>query len=93
MAHSISAKKRTRQNVRRRNRNRARRATLKTRTRKFNETLATPAAAANADASFRSLTAVIDRAAAQGTIHRNAAARRKSRLARRLNALKPAAAG
>ena len=43
--------------------------------------------AGNAEESTRLAISLIDRAASKGSIHRNAAARRKSRLALRLNAV------
>lgn len=46
----------------------------------------------DAAGAVREAVSVIDRAAARGAIHRNAADRRKSRLARRLNAATRAAA-
>ncbi len=92
MAHSLSAKKRVRQNEKRRMLNRARRSTLKGRVRKCLETLTAGQAEATTTA-LRSAEQALDRAADRGTLHRNAAARRKSRLARRLNALKQKAAG
>ena len=52
-------------------------------------------ASGNADAAKKSVKTAIstlDRAAERGIIHRNNAARRKSRLQKKLNALKPAAA-
>ncbi|HQL53416.1 MAG: 30S ribosomal protein S20 [Phycisphaerae bacterium] len=87
MAHSLSSKKRIRQNATRRARNRARRSALRGKLRKCNETLlrGTPG---DADAALRTTAQALDRAANQRTLHRNAAARRKSRLARRVNALK-----
>lgn len=48
-------------------------------------TRGTPEQAAEA---FLAATKTLDRETARGTLHRNAAARRKSRLARRLNALR-----
>ena len=87
MAHSLSAKKRIRQTEKQRARNRARRTALKTRVRAFSDALAAgePALAEN---KYRETCTGLDREANRGLIHRNAAARRKSRLARRLNALK-----
>ncbi len=92
MAHSLHRKKRIRQNLTRKMRNRARRSALKTRLRTCRETLqrGTPE---QAELRFREACAALDREAARGTLHRNAAARRKSRLAARLNALKAKAAG
>jgi small subunit ribosomal protein S20 len=85
--HSLSAKKRDRQNEKQRGRNRARRTLLKTRVRAFTDALAggDPALAEN---KFRATCKLLDREASRGLIHRNAAARHKRRLARRLSALK-----
>ncbi len=87
MAHSLSAKKRIRQNEKRRLRNRARRSALRTRLRAFKDAVISgdPEVAEN---RFREACKQLDREADRGLIHRNAAARRKSRLARRLNALR-----
>ena len=87
MAHSLSAKKRVRQNEKQRARNRARRTTLKTRLRGFIDAVA-GGDLATAENKYREACRLLDREADRGLIHRNAAARRKSRLARRLNALK-----
>lgn len=86
---SISSRKRVRQSARRQEHNKARRSELKTQVRKFVEAVATgkPDAAA---AAFKETAAVLDRAGARGTIHRNTASRKKSRLAKRLNAIKGA---
>lgn len=91
MAHSLSAKKRIRQTQKQRARNKARRTALKTRVRDFKDALVAgdPATAEN---KYRETCCQLDREANRGLIHRNAAARRKSRLARRLNALKQKAA-
>jgi small subunit ribosomal protein S20 len=89
VAHSLSAKKRIRQNVRRRTLNRARRSLLKSKLRKCSDLLLR-GKPEEAESSCRATIRALDRAANQRTLHRNAAARRKSRLARRLNALKAA---
>lgn len=91
MAHSLSSKKRIRQNVRRRARNRARRTILKTHIRRCRDELQR-GTVESADSAFRQACGALDRAAGRGTIHRNAAARRKSRLGQRLNAIKERAA-
>ena len=78
-----SAKKRMRQNVRRRSRNRIRRATLRTSIRRLNEAIE----AGNGDAiqaQWVQTQSLIDRTARFGIIHPNAAARTKSRLARNI---------
>lgn len=84
MAHSLSAKKRHRQNIVRRARNRGRRSSLRTRLRSLDDTLlhGTPEASEQA---FVETCKMLDRYADRGLIHRNAAARKKSRLARRVN--------
>jgi small subunit ribosomal protein S20 len=87
VAHSLSAKKRVRQNQKRRARNQARRSNLKTRLRTVRDALI-HGDATTAEAKFREACKLLDREADRGLIHRNAAARRKSRLAQRLNALK-----
>jgi small subunit ribosomal protein S20 len=92
VAHSLSAKKRVRQNVTRRVLNRARRSKLKGKLRKCGE-LMLRGKPEEAESSCRATIRALDRAANQRTLHRNAAARRKSRLARRLNALKSAPQG
>ena len=92
MAHSLSAKKRIRQNVKRRALNRTRRSSLKTRIRRCREALSGTDADA-AERLFRDACKALDREANRGLIHRNAAARRKSRLARTLNVLKQKSAG
>lgn len=92
VAHSLSAKKRMRQNEKRRIRNQARRTELKNSVRTVREALA-GGNAADAEKALHAASVALDRGAAQGTLHRNAAARRKSRLARKLNALKKQGAG
>ena len=87
MAHSISAKKRVRQNARRRARNRARKEVLKDVIKSFTAAV-TGGDVAKAETEFRSATRRIDKVAAKGTIHKNTAARKRSRLAKRLNVLK-----
>jgi small subunit ribosomal protein S20 len=86
VAHSLSAKKRIRQNVKHRIRNRARTKQVKLQVRKVVEALA-ERNAEKAAAELRLAVKKIDQVAAKGTLHKNAAARKKSRLQRRLNAL------
>ena len=83
MAHSLSAKKRDRQNVKHRGINRWRKDKVKTAVRSFEESVQ----AGNKDQAAEQLKAVyksLDKIAAKGTIHKNAASRKKSRLAKRL---------
>jgi len=73
-------------------RNRMQRSALKTEIKKFLALVHDRNAPAAAD-HFRKVSKHLDQAAAKGTLHRNTAARRKARLARRLTQLKaPAAA-
>jgi small subunit ribosomal protein S20 len=92
MAHSLSAKKRIRQNEKARARNRWRRVKIKDATKEFLEAVQTGDSAKAAE-SYKAATKTLDQIAAKGTIHKNTASRRKSRLAARLKAMKAAAAG
>ena len=85
MANLASAKKRNRQNERNRIRNRARLSEIKTETRKLLDTVRDGDLSTAAE-RLSKVTKRLDQVAAKGTLHRNAAARRKSRLARKLNA-------
>jgi len=85
MPHSASARKRHRQNLRNRDRNRAAKSSLKTAIRRLLESLGNNDAE-GAKERFRLVVKRADRAAAGGTIHRNRAARIKSRLSARLKA-------
>ena len=78
MANIKSQIKRNRQNLVRQERNKAVRSELKTRTR--SAAIAAEAGADDADEKLRDAIKRIDSAASKGVIHRNAAARRKSRL-------------
>ena len=85
MAHSLSAKKRIRQNAKRRGRNRWRKDQIKSAIKAFDEALhdgKTDQAAEQLKLVYKKL----DTFAAKGTIHKNAAARKKARLTKRLNA-------
>lgn len=90
MAHSLSSKKRMRQNAKRQALNKARKTSLKTALRKVADSLAR-GTAEDAAAAFKRATQALDRAANAGTLHRNAAARRKSRLAKKVNAVQAGA--
>lgn len=84
MANTSAAQKEIRKNARRRQRNRLVKA--KTRTVSKKATQAIAAGDKNAAALVRDAQIELDAAAQKGIIHKNAAARKKSRLARRLNA-------
>ncbi len=87
MAHSLSAKKRVRQTLKRRARNRARKEQLKDQIKSFSAAL-TSGDVAKAEAEFKKTAQRLDKVAAKHTIHKNQASRRRSRLAKRLNALR-----
>lgn len=87
MAHSLSAKKRIRQNEKRRAQNRSRRSNMRSTLRKCNDALLHKETD-KAEQAFQEVCATLDREADRGLIHRNAAARRKSRMAKKINALK-----
>ena len=90
MANSASAKKRIRQNERNRICNRARKSAVKTESRKLLDLIHNGDLEA-AQEVFAGVQKKLDQVAAKGTLHRNTAARRKSRLARRLNDARTAA--
>ncbi len=92
MAHSISAKKRVRQNARRRARNRARKDVLKDVIKSFTAAI-TGGDVSKAETELRTATRRISKVAAKGTIHKNTAARKRSRLTKQLNAAKAKAVG
>lgn len=85
MPNSNSAKKRLRQGLKRRARNRRRKDEVKDAIRGFEEALQ-KGDTATASKSLSTVYKRLDRVAAKGAIHKNAAARRKSRLAKRLQA-------
>ena len=87
MAHSLQAKKRVRQNEKSRTINRARKSQVKTQIKHFEETLEKGDVAV-ATEQFRLLTKKLDQTASTSTMHKKTAARKKSRLAKKLNTLK-----
>ena len=87
MAHSLSAKKRVRQNAKKRVINRARKSMVKTQIKHF-ETAISAGDMEKADEQFKILSRKLDKVAATSTMHKNTAARMKSRLSRRLSRAK-----
>lgn len=87
VANSASSRKRNRQNVQRRTRNRARKAALKTQTRKLNDEIRS-GDLASAETSLSQLQKTLGKMGANHTLHKNTVARRQSRLARTLNKAK-----
>ena len=83
MANSLSAEKRIRQNAKHRARNRWRKDQVKLTVRKFEETIHTGDKAKTAE-QLKAVFKTLDKVAAKGTIHKNAASRKKSRLAKRM---------
>ena len=79
MAHSLSAKKRARQNTRRRQRNRAARSHLKSLSR---QVVQAPAGEPRGETALRQATSALDKAARKNAIHWRKAARKKAQLAR-----------
>lgn len=91
MPNTESAKKRVRQNVKRRALNNWRKRRVKTQVKSFLDAVQVKDAN-TAESEFRKVCSVLDKVTCAGTIHKNTASRRKSRLARRLNELKTAGA-
>lgn len=86
LANTASAKKRIRQNAKRRIRNRIYSSQARTYVKRARIALETNNAESAIDA-VREAVSKLDRAASKGVIHRKNAARRKSRLMKRLAAL------
>ena len=86
MANIKSQKKRIRTNAKRAERNKAVRSELKTRVKTATNTAGTDDGVAAAQLAQKRL----DKAASKGVIHKNQAARRKSRMMKRVNATEDA---
>lgn len=84
MAHTLSAKKRIRQDVKRHARNQWRKRRIKDAVKNFEEALKEGQQAPIQEA-LQKCYQELDKVAAKGTIHKNAASRKKSRLAARAN--------
>ena len=89
MAHSLSAKKRIRQSIKRRARNRARKELIKDQTKNYLSALASHDVG-KAQTELNKTVSRLDKVASKHTIHKNTASRRRSRLTLRLNAMKAA---
>ena len=92
MAHSLSAKKRVRQNAKRRVINRARKSMIKTQV-KHLEMALDAGEVDKAKEQLGILTKKLDKISTTSTLHKNTAARVKSRMTRRVNAMAAKAAG
>jgi len=86
VAHTLSANKRIRQSAKRRLRNKARKGAIRIEMKALNAAIA-KGDKAGAQAEFKKVQVIIDRSATRGTLHRNEAARKKSRLAKRIAAI------
>lgn len=86
MANSKSAEKRHRQNIKRRERNRHHRSRMRTAIRRLRGHIAA-GEAESAQALLGETLSLIDATVIKGVLHRNAAARYKSRLTRAVRAL------
>ncbi len=86
MPNTKGAKKRLRQNIFRRDRNRARKTRFRNMLRKFREAVAANQLDEAKQLSVQA-TRLLDKAATKGIIHKNKAARHKSRLNAKIKAL------
>jgi len=89
VAHTLSANKRIRQSEKRRLRNKAYKSKMRTTVKKFLSAVESADVEASQQA-FDEAQKVITKIGSKGVIHKNQVARRVSRLAARLNALKSA---
>jgi small subunit ribosomal protein S20 len=87
VAQSLQSKKRARQNTKRRTINRARKSQVKTQIKHFETALENGNVEA-ASEQIKLVTQKLDKTASTSTMHKKTAARKKSRLTKRLNALK-----
>ena len=87
MANHYSALKRARQTERRTVRNRANSSRLRTQLRDLRETIE-KGDKAEAEKVYRETVSALDKAIQKGTLHENTASRYKSRLGKRVSALK-----
>jgi small subunit ribosomal protein S20 len=86
VAHSLSAKKRVRQNAKRRLLNRDRKREVRLELKKFQSALAAGDKKV-ATEELKKTQQILDRVSSRGGLHKKTADRRKSRLAKKVNAL------
>ena len=86
MAHTLSAKKRVRQSAKRRQLNRDRKRVIRVELKKSQAVIVGGDKAA-ATEELKKAQTVLDRMSTRGAIHKNTAARRKSKLAKKINKL------
>jgi small subunit ribosomal protein S20 len=87
VASSLQAKKRAKQNTNKRTINRARKSQVKTQIKHF-EAAIEKGDIETASNQLKLVTRKLDKTASTSTMHKKTAARKKSRLTKRLNALK-----
>jgi len=87
VAHSLSAKKRVKQNAKKRTINRGRKSQIKTQIKHFDLAISSGDVEA-ASEQYRLVAQKLDKSAATSTMHKRTAGRKKSRLAKQLNSLK-----
>jgi small subunit ribosomal protein S20 len=87
VAHSLSAKKRAKQNVKRRTVNRARKSQIKTQIKHLDAAVDSGDLEA-ASKQYRVVSQKLDKTAATSTMHKRTAARQKSRLAKKVASIK-----
>ena len=87
MAHSLSAKKRIRQNIKCRARNRWRNVSYRTQIKDFRE-LILHGSVEDSEQKLKEIYKTLDQTASTSAMHKNTASRYKSRLAAQLNAKK-----
>ncbi len=91
MAHSLSAKKRIRQNFKSRARNRWRKIQFRSAINKYTETIL-HGTVDEAETQLKGIYKILDQVAAKGAIHKKTASRYKGRLTTKLNIKKAQAA-
>jgi len=85
LANTKSTEKRIRQNEKRRERNAQVKSSVRTAAKKVTKSITNPADSQNAKENFKQFSKKIDTAARKGIIHKKTAARKKSRLAKKIN--------
>jgi len=88
MPNNPSAEKRMRQEQKRRLHNRSVKSIVKTQITRARQAINSDTSVEAAEEAVRAAVSELDRAAKKGVLHRNNAARRKSRLMKQLNATK-----
>ena len=87
MPHSVSSRKRVRQNVKRREHNQSVKSAVRTQVKKVRAAI-TAGDPAKAEQELRAATRKLDKAAGTHVLHKNQAARKKARLQQAINKLK-----